>query len=489
MLNAIATGLIAYLLRQVAVPVAGSNNIGTKPIAELRAARASSLIPDSSAARSTASSSSRSLAGVAYSVRARPHPVRLRPARDRALGVGRRRQRRQRQADDRHPMLLSGAVAGLVGMPDAARRRLHLQPGLPGRARVHRHRDRAARPQPPGRHRVRRAALGLPRRRRQPAADPRGRLQGDRRRSCRASSCCRVVDRLRAGPALSASRRSSAGSARELAAADRRPAGRRRCRHDRTSSTTAHRPTPPSAAALGAARPCRWSLLDVAGACRAGLAGPRRSPAPTTSRRAGRCAPPSRLAVPIGLAGLGGLWSERAGVVNIGLEGMMILGTWCAGLAGYQWGPWAGVLFGVVCGALGGLLHAVATVTFGVDHIVSGVAINILAPGHGAVPRRRSPSSGKPGGGSTQSPHDRGPAGAVTFPAPSDFLATSRTTTGSSCPTSPRVLRAVTVGVSAADGRSRSRCSWRPSTSCGAPRSACGCGRAARTRWRPSRSA
>lgn len=87
------------------------------------------------------------------------------------------------------------------------------------------------------------------------------------------------------------------------------------------------------------------------------------------------------LAIPIGLAGLGGLWAERAGVVNIGLEGMMILGTWLGAWAGYQWGPWVGVLFGILGGAIGGLLHAVITVTFGVNHIVSGVAINILAVG------------------------------------------------------------------------------------------------------------
>ncbi|MFF4291645.1 ABC transporter permease, partial [Streptomyces sp. NPDC001633] len=88
-----------------------------------------------------------------------------------------------------------------------------------------------------------------------------------------------------------------------------------------------------------------------------------------------------RLAVPIGLAGLGGLWAERAGVVNIGLEGMMILGTWFGAWAGYQWGPWAGVVFGILGGALGAVLHAVATVTFNVNHIVSGVALNILALG------------------------------------------------------------------------------------------------------------
>lgn len=87
------------------------------------------------------------------------------------------------------------------------------------------------------------------------------------------------------------------------------------------------------------------------------------------------------LAVPIGLAGLAGLWSERAGVVNIGLEGMMILGTFGAGWIGWQTSPWLGLLAGIGFGVLGGLLHAVVTVTFGVDHIVSGVAINLLALG------------------------------------------------------------------------------------------------------------
>jgi ABC-type uncharacterized transport system permease subunit len=86
------------------------------------------------------------------------------------------------------------------------------------------------------------------------------------------------------------------------------------------------------------------------------------------------------LAVPIGMAGLGGLWAERAGVVNIGLEGMMILGTFFGAWGSWHWGPWAGVVLGMAGGALGGLLHAVVTVQFGVDHVVSGVAINILAP-------------------------------------------------------------------------------------------------------------
>ncbi|WP_330240408.1 ABC transporter permease [Streptomyces sp. NBC_00525] len=96
---------------------------------------------------------------------------------------------------------------------------------------------------------------------------------------------------------------------------------------------------------------------------------------------AGQISAALAMAVPIGLAGLGGLWSERAGVVNIGLEGMMILGTFFGAWAGWQTSPWIGVLAGVIGGMLGGLLHAVATITFGVDHIISGIAINILALG------------------------------------------------------------------------------------------------------------
>jgi simple sugar transport system permease protein len=107
--------------------------------------------------------------------------------------------------------------------------------------------------------------------------------------------------------------------------------------------------------------------------------------------------------VPIMLAGLGGLWSERAGVVNIGLEGMMILGTWGAGYFGYHHGAWAGVLGAIVMGMIGGLVHAIATVLFGVDHIISGVAINIIALG--AVQYLASRTFvGLPGGGQTQSP-------------------------------------------------------------------------------------
>ena len=110
-----------------------------------------------------------------------------------------------------------------------------------------------------------------------------------------------------------------------------------------------------------------------------------------------------RRAVPILLAGLGGIWAERAGVVNIGLEGMMVLGTWFGAWGAIEFGPWWGMAIGMAGGAVGGLLHAVATVGFGVDHIISGVAINILAPAAARFLSREF-FAGRPGGGLTQSP-------------------------------------------------------------------------------------
>ncbi len=121
-----------------------------------------------------------------------------------------------------------------------------------------------------------------------------------------------------------------------------------------------------------------------------------------------------RWSVPILLAGLGGLYSERAGIVNIGLEGMMVLGTWFGAYGVLVGGPWMGLLYGLVGGALGGLIHAIATVSFGVDHIVSGVAINLLAPG---VVRFLSSEVlvNYSGGSITQSPGVDGP-GSITMP-------------------------------------------------------------------------
>ena len=65
-----------------------------------------------------------------------------------------------------------------------------------------------------------------------------------------------------------------------------------------------------------------------------------------------------RTAAPIAMAGLGGLYAERSGTVNIGLEGMMIVGTVFAGWWGWEHGPWAALLGGVVGGLFGGLLLA-----------------------------------------------------------------------------------------------------------------------------------
>ena len=85
---------------------------------------------------------------------------------------------------------------------------------------------------------------------------------------------------------------------------------------------------------------------------------------------------------PLVFGALGGVISERSGVTNIGIEGMMVIGAVAAATASYFTGnPWIGFLAAGACGALVALLHAVASVSFAADQTVSGVAINMLAPG------------------------------------------------------------------------------------------------------------
>jgi simple sugar transport system permease protein len=89
-----------------------------------------------------------------------------------------------------------------------------------------------------------------------------------------------------------------------------------------------------------------------------------------------------RMAVPYVCAGLGGVWSERSGVVNIALEGILL----ASGLGGVvahvaTGSPWAGVLAGAAVGAGIGLTHALIVVRGRVDAIVSGIAINLAAAG------------------------------------------------------------------------------------------------------------
>lgn len=89
-----------------------------------------------------------------------------------------------------------------------------------------------------------------------------------------------------------------------------------------------------------------------------------------------------RLATPLALAAMGGILSERSGVVNIGLEGQMLMGAFVGWAAAVALGSgWLGVLCGVSAGALLGFLHALLTQRFRADHVVSGMAINLLAAG------------------------------------------------------------------------------------------------------------
>ncbi len=89
-----------------------------------------------------------------------------------------------------------------------------------------------------------------------------------------------------------------------------------------------------------------------------------------------------RLAIPYTLAGLGGTYSERSGVVNIGLEGMMLTGAFTAvAVTNATGSPWVGLAGAILAGMLLGLVHAVVCVTFKADQIVSGLALIIFAAG------------------------------------------------------------------------------------------------------------
>lgn len=175
---------------------------------------------------------------------------------------------------------------------------------------------------------------------------------------------------------------------------------------DTTVRPPAQSPPADAPRATAARRPRVWYVL-LAVAVFVVLATVRTFSGERDLTSAGTVSAALALAVPIGLAGLGGLWSERSGIINIGLEGMMVFGTWFGAWGALLGGPWTGLVLGIAGGAIGGLLHAVATVTFGVDQIISGVAITILAPG---VTRYLSgiyfdtPEMAQQGGGPTQSP-------------------------------------------------------------------------------------
>lgn len=84
---------------------------------------------------------------------------------------------------------------------------------------------------------------------------------------------------------------------------------------------------------------------------------------------------------PLIFAALGGLLNEKSGVVNIGLEGIMVMGAFVgAAVAYFTHNPWLAFLAAGFSGMLMALFHAVVTVTYRGDQIISGLALNMLAP-------------------------------------------------------------------------------------------------------------
>ncbi|MEL7243516.1 MAG: ABC transporter permease [Cyanobacteria bacterium J06573_2] len=89
-----------------------------------------------------------------------------------------------------------------------------------------------------------------------------------------------------------------------------------------------------------------------------------------------------RLTIPLTFAALGGMYSERAGILNIALEGMLLTGAFVsAATTFYTNNPWIGILSAVIAGGIVGLLHAFLCNTLRVNQLVSGLAINLVASG------------------------------------------------------------------------------------------------------------
>src|SRR6476660_1495464 len=89
-----------------------------------------------------------------------------------------------------------------------------------------------------------------------------------------------------------------------------------------------------------------------------------------------------RLSTPLLLAALGGLISERSGVINIALEGLMLVGAFTSAVAThYLHNPWLGLIAGIGAGVLVAAIHALACIEFDSDQVVTGTAINILMLG------------------------------------------------------------------------------------------------------------
>ena len=93
-----------------------------------------------------------------------------------------------------------------------------------------------------------------------------------------------------------------------------------------------------------------------------------------------------RMGTPIALTALGGLTSERSGVVNIGLEGLMLASAFGAVLGSYLTGnPWIGVLTAMFVGVLISAIHSVISITWGGNQSVSSMALVLLATGFSGV--------------------------------------------------------------------------------------------------------